>query len=65
MKQIRRLAGGLIDRNTPLSFEFNGKRFEGFIDVDFHVFRAMALCMLYIVSASNDEQTCVEYYTKY
>ena len=30
MKQIRRLAGGLIDRNTPLSFEFNGKRFEGY-----------------------------------
>jgi hypothetical protein len=30
MKQIRRLAGGLIDRNTPLNFEFNGRRFEGY-----------------------------------
>ena len=30
MKQIRRLAAGLIDRNTPLNFEFNGRRFEGY-----------------------------------
>ena len=30
MKQIRRIAGGFIDRNTPLSFEFNGRRFEGY-----------------------------------
>ena len=30
MKQIRRIAGGFIDRKTPLSFEFNGRRFEGY-----------------------------------
>ena len=30
MKQIRRIAGGFIDRNTPLGFEFNGRRFEGY-----------------------------------
>ncbi|MGR3617404.1 MAG: sarcosine oxidase subunit alpha family protein [Paracoccaceae bacterium] len=30
MSQSNRLAGGQIDRNTPLSFSFDGKQYQGF-----------------------------------
>ena len=30
MTQVNRLDGGLIDRNTPLSFTFDGRRYDGF-----------------------------------
>ena len=30
MSQQNRIEGGLVDRDTPLSFSFNGKRFGGF-----------------------------------
>jgi heterotetrameric sarcosine oxidase alpha subunit len=30
MTQINRVAGGLVDRSKPLTFRFDGKRYEGF-----------------------------------
>ena len=30
MTQVNRIDGGLIDRNTPLEFTFNGKRMKGY-----------------------------------
>lgn len=30
MSQVNRLNGGLVDRKTPLSFVFDGRRFEGY-----------------------------------
>jgi len=30
MMQIRRLTGGLIDRQLPLNFEFDGKKYTGY-----------------------------------
>ena len=30
MTQIDRISGGLIDRNTPMEFFFNGKLLQGF-----------------------------------